>query len=73
MHRAAPVLGPVLDDISKRYGLLKLPVRTGIHEELFVITAERQFSHEGQRVIARLAGEISGKEKSRPGTKTGAA
>jgi LysR family transcriptional activator of nhaA len=60
---AAPVLGPVLEDVAQRYGLLKLPVRTGIHEELFVITAERQFSHEGQRVIARLAGEIFGKER----------
>ena len=70
---AAPVLGPVLDDVSRRYGLVRLPVRTGIHEELFVITAERQFSHEGQRVIARLAGEISGKEKKPPRHKTGAA
>lgn len=70
---AAPVLGPVLDDVSRRYGLERLPVRTGIHEELFVITAERQFSHEGQRVIARLAGEISEKRKKPPRHKTGAA
>jgi len=68
---AAPVLGPVLDDVSRRYGLVKLPVRTGIHEELFVITAERQFSHEGQRLIARLAVEIS--RKKPPRHKTGAA
>jgi LysR family transcriptional activator of nhaA len=70
---AAPVLGPVLDDVSRRYGLVRLPVRTGIHEELFVITAERQFSHEAQRVIARLAGEISEKRKKPPRHKTGAA
>jgi LysR family transcriptional activator of nhaA len=52
---AAPVLGPVLDDVLKRYGLQKLPLKTGIHEELFVITAERQFSQEGPRMIARIA------------------
>ena len=52
---AAPVLGPVLDDVLKRYGLQKLPLKTRIHEELFVITAERQFSQEGPRMIARIA------------------
>jgi len=52
---AAPILEPVLGDVSKRYGLTKLPLKTGIHEELFVITAERQFSNEGPRVIARIA------------------
>lgn len=70
---AAPVLGPVLEDVARRYGLVKLPVRTGIHEELFVVTAERQFSHEGQRIIARLAGEISGKPKKPLRHKAGAA
>ncbi len=70
---AAPVLGPVLEDVARRYGLVKLPVRTGIHEELFIITAERQFSHEGQRVLARLAAEISEKAKKPPRPKTGAA
>jgi len=52
---AAPVLEPVLDDVFKRYGLQKLPLKTGIQEELFVITAERQFSQEGPRMIARIA------------------
>lgn len=52
---AAPVIEPVLSDVTKRYGLAKLPLKTGIHEDLFVITAERQFSHEGPRVIARIA------------------
>ncbi len=60
---AAPVLEPVLSDVRQRYGLLELPVRTGLHEELYVVTAERQFSHEGARVIARVAGEISAKRK----------
>lgn len=52
---AAPVLGPVLADVARRYGLVELPLRTGLHEELFVVTAERQFSHEGPRVLARVA------------------
>jgi len=54
---AASGLGaaPVLNDVLKRYGLHKLPLKTGIHEELFVVTAERQFSHEGPRMIARIA------------------
>jgi len=63
---AAPVLAPVLQDVKQRYGLAELPIRTGIHEELFVVTAERQFSHEGPRVIARAAGEVSGKQKAAP-------
>lgn len=56
---AAPVLSPILPSVKQRYGLQALPLRTGIHEELFVITAERQFSHEGPRVIAKLARETS--------------
>ena len=52
---AAPVLEPVLNDVLKRYGLQRLPLKTGIQEELFVITAERQFSQEGPRMIARIA------------------
>lgn len=60
---AAPVLEPVLEDVGRRYGLVKLPIRTGIHEELYVVTAERQFSHEGPRTIARLAGEMSGTKR----------
>ena len=63
---AAPVLAPVLRDVKQRYGLAELPLRTGIHEELFVVTAERQFSHEGPRVIARVASEVSGKQKAAP-------
>ena len=63
---AAPVLEPVLTDVARRYGLVRLPVRTGIHEDIFIVTAERQFSHEGPRLIARLAGEISAKRKKPP-------
>lgn len=52
---AAPLPEPMLRPAAKRYGLRRLPLRTGIHEELFVVTAERQFSHEGVRVLALMA------------------
>jgi len=58
---ATPVIDAVLPDLALRYGLSELPLKTGIHEELYVVTAERQFSHEGQRTIARLAGEVARK------------
>jgi len=55
---ATPVIEPVLPDVAARYGLIELPLKTGIHEELFIVTAERQFSHEGQQAMARLAREV---------------
>lgn len=58
---ATPVIDPVLPDVAARYGLIELPLKTGIHEELYIVTAERQFSHAGQRAIARLASEVGGK------------
>ena len=53
---AAPVIEPVLKDVADRYGLQELPLTTGIFEDLYVVTAERQFSHEGLRVIVEQAG-----------------
>jgi LysR family transcriptional activator of nhaA len=55
---AAPVIEPVLKDVAVRYGLQELPLTTGIFEELFVVTAERQFSHEGLRAIVEQAGLV---------------
>ncbi len=55
-----PVIDPVLPDVATRYGLIALPLKIDIHEELYVVTAERQFSHEGQRTIARLAMNVGG-------------
>lgn len=52
---AAPLPALMLADVRKRYGLKILPLRTGITEELFVVTAERQFTHEGARILARVA------------------
>jgi LysR family transcriptional activator of nhaA len=65
---AAPLPAPMLASAAKRYGLRTLPLRTGIHEELFVVTAERQFAHEGVRILARVAGAPAGKAggKRRP-------
>jgi LysR family transcriptional activator of nhaA len=64
---AAPVLSPLLASVRERYGLRPLPVRPGVQEELFVVTAERQFSHEGPRVIARVAREtVRNVRASRP-------
>ncbi len=54
---AAPVIEPVLVDVADRYGLQELPLTTGIFEELFVVTDERQFSHEGLRAIVEQAGQ----------------
>jgi LysR family transcriptional activator of nhaA len=54
---AAPVFDSVADRVTRLYGLEPLPVRTGLKDDLFVITAERQFTHEGPRLIAALARE----------------
>jgi LysR family transcriptional activator of nhaA len=56
---AAPVLGPMLKEVASRYGLIELPIKTGLREVLYVVTAERQFTPEGARVIARVAKEIT--------------
>ena len=61
---AAPLPEPMLASAAKRYGLRKLPVRTGIQEELFVVTAERQFAHEGVRILSRVAGAPMDKSKT---------
>jgi len=61
---AAPLPEPMLASAAKRYGLRKLALRTGIQEELFVVTAERQFAHEGVRILARVAGAPMGKSKA---------
>lgn len=55
---AAPLPAPMLATVKDRYGLRRLPTRLGIREELFVATVERQFTHEGPRIIARAAAEI---------------
>ena len=55
---AVPVPAPMLGHVQERYGLRDIGVRTGIEEEMFVVTAERQFAHEGPRQLAELAREV---------------
>ncbi len=55
---AVPVPAPMLGHVQERYGLCDLGIRTGIEEEMFVVTAERQFAHEGPRLLAELAVEL---------------
>ncbi len=56
---AAPVLDVVASDIASRYGLVGLPCVTGIEEDLYLITSEREIAHAGPRVISEAAREIS--------------
>ncbi len=56
---AAPVLDVVASDIATRYGLVSLACRTGIEEDLYLITSEREVAHAGPRVISEAAKEIS--------------
>jgi LysR family transcriptional regulator, transcriptional activator of nhaA len=65
---AVPVPAPMLGHVEQRYDLRDLRINTGIEEELFVVTAERQFTHEGPRLLAALAREIfapAGKPRAR--------
>lgn len=62
---AAPLPEPMLQAARERFGLQLLPLRTGIHEELFVVTAERQFAHEGVRILAKVAGTHGSESKSK--------
>lgn len=55
---AAPLPSPMLATAKQRYGLRPLPARLGVREDLFIVTAERQFTHEGPRILSRAAGEI---------------
>lgn len=65
---AAPVHEPVLKDVCKRYGLVVLPPKPKIEDELFLVTGERQYSHPGVEVLVRLArGVLSAENKNAPG------
>lgn len=62
---AAPVLDVVKIDVLNRYGLVSLACVTGIEEDLYIITSEREISHAGPRVISEAATEIAQRGKSR--------
>lgn len=55
---AVPVPAPILGHVQQRYGLRDLRINTGIEEELHIVTADRQFTHEGPRLFAALAREV---------------
>jgi LysR family transcriptional activator of nhaA len=57
---AVPVFGPVAARVKQRYALERLPIKTGLKDDLFIITAERQFTHEGPRLIVALARQALG-------------
>lgn len=63
---AAPLPDPVLAETSKRFGLVRLPLDTGIEEEVHVVTAEREFSHAALGTIARICGEVLRALKKKP-------
>jgi LysR family transcriptional activator of nhaA len=56
---AAPVFGSLMGDVKRRYGLVPLPVRPPIQEDLYLITASREFSHEGAELLARIIHEFA--------------
>lgn len=52
---AAPVHQPVMRDVCKRYGLVELPIRCDIQDELFVVAEQRQYASEGVLMLLDLA------------------
>lgn len=52
---AVPVFRPAAKSISARYGLVRLPVRSGVREELYLITPERQFQPTSVAAITSAA------------------
>ena len=52
---AAPIHEPVLRDVCKRYGLVELPLRCDIQDELFVVAEKRQYASEGVTMLMDLA------------------
>lgn len=63
---AAPVPAPMLGHVAERYALHDLGVHSGVMDELFVVTTQRQFTHEGLRVIADLARDILSPAAKKP-------
>lgn len=55
---AAPIHEPVLKDVCKRYGLLALPLKPQIEDDLFVVGDKRRYAAEGVSLLMDLAGGI---------------
>jgi hypothetical protein len=56
----------MLGHVAERYALHDLGVHSGVMDELFVVTTQRQFTHEGLRVIADLARDILSPAAKKP-------
>lgn len=52
---AAPIHEPVLKDICKRYGLVALPLKPKIEDELFVVGEKLRYAGEGVELLMELA------------------
>jgi LysR family transcriptional activator of nhaA len=57
---AAPVHEPVMRGVCKRYGLVELPMRCDIKDELFVVAEKRQYASEGVALMVDLAKNLLG-------------
>lgn len=55
---AAPIHEPVLKDICKRYGLVALPLKPKIEDELFVVGEKLRYAGEGVSLLNELADGI---------------
>ena len=55
---AAPIHEPVLKDICKRYGLVALPLKPKIEDELFVVGEKLRYAGEGVSLLIELADGI---------------
>ncbi len=52
---AVPVFRPAAKSVASRYGLVRLPLASGVREDLYVVTPERQFQQAGTDAIADAA------------------
>lgn len=63
---AAPFPEPVFSETARRFGLVRLPLETGIEEEIHIVTAEREFLHEALGAICRISAEVLSSFAKRP-------
>lgn len=55
---AAPIHEPVLKDVCKRYGLVEIPLKLDIEDDLFVVGEKRRYAAEGVAMLMDLADGI---------------
>lgn len=64
---AAPVFTPLAEEVGARYGLKRLPVKTNLRDELWLLTAEREFQSPGAALLAEEARAVCSKPERRRG------